>query len=176
MQQNCRKLPEHPDENGSRLSGRSWRYVMRPLNTRRIQHVQKDNEWKSKWRGVTISLRTGGQGHQPHPNHTPNPPPTHSHTNNTNWSIINTRFSRFQLERDLRTDGPTDGRTDKASYRVACPQLKMLYRISRSLMRRRDRKIYGTMGPWLEAAKTRNNSSFSHWHCFRLFEGGGKKQ
>ena len=25
---------------------------------------------------------------------------------------------------DRRTDGPTDQRTDKASYRVACPQLK----------------------------------------------------
>ena len=25
---------------------------------------------------------------------------------------------------DQRTNGPTDGRTDKASYTVACPQLK----------------------------------------------------
>ena len=33
-------------------------------------------------------------------------------------------FSRFQLERDGLTDRRTDGRTDKASYRVACPQLK----------------------------------------------------
>ena len=32
----------------------------------------------------------------------------------------NARFPTFQLERD----GPTDQRTDKASYRVACPQLK----------------------------------------------------
>ena len=32
----------------------------------------------------------------------------------------NTRFPTFQLERDQ----PTDRRTDKASYRVACPQLK----------------------------------------------------
>ena len=35
-------------------------------------------------------------------------------------------FDRFQLERDQRTDGPTDQRTDKASYRVACPQLKTI--------------------------------------------------
>ena len=37
----------------------------------------------------------------------------------------NARFHTFQL---VLTDGPTDqrtnGRTDKASYRVACPQLK----------------------------------------------------
>ena len=26
---------------------------------------------------------------------------------------------------DRRTNGPTDGRTDKGSYRVTCPQLKM---------------------------------------------------
>ena len=32
-------------------------------------------------------------------------------------------FSHFST-RWLRTDGPTDRRTDKASYRVACPQLK----------------------------------------------------
>ena len=32
----------------------------------------------------------------------------------------NASFPTFQLERD----GRTDGRTDKASYRVACPQLK----------------------------------------------------
>ena len=31
------------------------------------------------------------------------------------------------------TDGPTDGRTDKASYRVACPQLKMNIAERRSL-------------------------------------------
>ena len=73
---------------------------------------------KNKWRGVTISLRTGGQGHP-----TPSLFPTTflTHTNNSNCSIINTRFSCFQLERD----GLTDRRTDIASYRVACPQLTM---------------------------------------------------
>ena len=36
----------------------------------------------------------------------------------------NARFPTFQLEREGRMDRPTDGGTDKASYRVACPQLK----------------------------------------------------
>ena len=41
-------------------------------------------------------------------------PPTHTH--NTNSSILNTRFSRFQLKRDNSsvTYETTDGRTDKA--------------------------------------------------------------
>ena len=35
-------------------------------------------------------------------------------------------FPTFQLERDRPTDRTTDGRTDKASYRVAYPQLKSM--------------------------------------------------
>ena len=31
----------------------------------------------------------------------------------------------FPLFNSITTDRPTNGRTDKASYRVACPQLKM---------------------------------------------------
>ena len=42
----------------------------------------------------------------------------------------NARFPTFQFERDGQTskwtDGPMDRRTDKASYRVACPQLKRI--------------------------------------------------
>ena len=38
----------------------------------------------------------------------------------------NTRFPTFQLKRDGLTNQPTDERTDKASYRVACPQLKSM--------------------------------------------------
>ena len=38
---------------------------------------------------------------QPHPNHTPNTPPTFSHRDNTSRSILNTRLSRFQLKRKL---------------------------------------------------------------------------
>ena len=59
----------------------------------------------------------GASNPKPHPNHTPNTPPTPSHTNNTNRSILNTRLSRFQLERDKLS--VTNGRTDKASHRVA---------------------------------------------------------
>ena len=33
-------------------------------------------------------------------------------------------FSHFSTRADGQTNGPTDGRTVKASYRVACPQLK----------------------------------------------------
>ena len=33
-------------------------------------------------------------------------------------------FSHFSTRSPLRTNQPTDRRTDKASYRVACPQLK----------------------------------------------------
>ena len=69
----------------------------------------------------------GASNPPPHPNDTPNPPSTHSHINNTHCSIVITPFSRFQLERDGRTNGPTDQRTDKASYRVACPQLKSIF-------------------------------------------------
>ena len=37
----------------------------------------------------------------------------------------NARFPTFRLNHLYGpTDRPTDGRTDKASYRVACPQLK----------------------------------------------------
>merc|ERR1711911_508789 len=35
-------------------------------------------------------------------------------------------FSHFLTQSPRRTDGPTDGWTDKASYRVACSQLKMI--------------------------------------------------
>ena len=45
------------------------------------------------------------------------------------WDIIicdqNHRFSSFWRKRDPRTDGPTDGRTDRPSYRDARTHLKM---------------------------------------------------
>ena len=76
----------------------------------------------NKWRGVTISLRTGGQGH-PTPIHTQ----IHPQHSNIQKKYRKRSFSHFST-RWPPTDGPTDqrtdGRTDKASYRVACPQLK----------------------------------------------------
>ena len=52
----------------------------------------------------------------------------------------------FQFStRGLWTNGRTDGRTDKASYRVACPQLK---RIERKKERKKERmkKVKGKKG------------------------------
>ena len=70
----------------------------------------------------------GASNPQPHANLTHSCHPlTHPYTHNNNCSIINTRFSRFKLKRDGPTDGPMDRRTDKASYRVAYPQLKISF-------------------------------------------------
>ena len=51
-------------------------------------------------------LRTGGQGQK----------------------CAFSHFSTRAWRTNRRTDGPTDRRTDKASYRVACPQLKKRHR------------------------------------------------
>ena len=65
-----------------------------------------------------------GRGIQP-----PSTPQSPSHTRTYTKSIKNCRFSTFRLDHhgptDQRTDGPMDQLTDKASYRVACPQLKI---------------------------------------------------
>ena len=46
-------------------------------------------------------------------------------TSKTQTYTISIENTRFQLDHhDGPTDQRTDGRTDKASYRVACPQLK----------------------------------------------------
>ena len=88
------------------------------FNRRGFSCVEK----KNKWRGVTILMWTGGQGH-PTPNHTQ----THPQHSNICKKYQKCEFSQFST-RWPRTNGPTDGRTDgptdKASYRVACPQLK----------------------------------------------------
>ena len=49
------------------------------------------------------------------------PPYQHSYPNN----IENAGYSHFSTS-VLWTIGPMDQRTDKASYRVACPQLKRM--------------------------------------------------
>ena len=41
------------------------------------------------------------------------------------WAGAEMRVLTFRLDGYGRTDGRSDGRTDKASYRVACPQPKM---------------------------------------------------
>ena len=116
----------------------AFRYLWKYMNFHFIQYRIRDI---NKWRGVTISLRTGGQG-RPTPIHTPNPR-THLNIQKkylkrsflhffvrslpTDWP---TRWTDGRTDRrmDGRTDGWMDGRTDrwagKASYRVACLQLK----------------------------------------------------
>ena len=55
---------------------------------------------------------------KPHPH--PNPhSPTHKHTQKVSKTLVFPLFDSITM-----TDGRTNGRTDKASYRVACPQLK----------------------------------------------------
>ena len=61
----------------------------------------------NKGRGVTVSLRTGASNPLTHPNS----PSTHIHA--SKCGIYNLQLVRYW---------PTDQWTDKASYRVACPQ------------------------------------------------------
>ena len=50
---------------------------------------------------------------------------THAHTDCQNGSLENARFCNFQLDHhDGPTDIPTNQRTNKVSYWVACPLLK----------------------------------------------------
>ena len=75
----------------------------------------------NKWRGVTILLQMGGQGH-PTPIHTRTL--THKHTQ----KVFKMRIFPLSdsIIMDQWTDWRMDGPTDKASYWVACPQLKMV--------------------------------------------------
>ena len=57
-----------------------------------------------------------GRGNQP-PS-TPQPTPTLKHTQNVSKMLV------FPLYNSVRLWPPTYGRTDKASYRIACPRLK----------------------------------------------------
>ena len=51
-------------------------------------------------------------------------------------NVLTPLFSRFLTHADGQTDGPMDGRTDKASFRVACPQRKT----KRKQMNKRNNK------------------------------------
>ena len=50
----------------------------------------------------------------------------HGHQLRTGGQGRKGAFSHFSTRSPLRTNRPTDRRTDKASYRVACPQLKRM--------------------------------------------------
>ena len=58
----------------------------------------------------------GASNPQPHPN----PPPTLKHTQKVSKTLVFPLFNSITM-----TDGPMDGWMDKASYRVACPQLRI---------------------------------------------------
>ena len=73
------------------------------------------NKQVTRGHNIAADGWVGASNPQPHPNPTLTTPVTHSHTHNNNCSIIN---PHFQLERD--------GPTDKASYKVTCPQLKII--------------------------------------------------
>ena len=76
-------------------------------------------------------------------------------TANTNCGRVgrggNTRFHTFQLDHH---DQRTDGRTDKAFYRVACPQLKTKKKKKKTKL---QRKIARTIKQ--TDAKTHNNKT-----------------
>ena len=64
----------------------------------------------------------------PHPTPHPTPLPTQTHTQKASKTLVSHFSTRAHGPTDRRTDGwthqQTDGPTDKASYRVAYPQLK----------------------------------------------------
>ena len=72
----------------------------------------------------------GASNPEPHPDSHP----THMHTRKVSKTLIFPLFDsiitdgptdrRTQVSTDEQNNGPTDRRKDKASYRVACPQLK----------------------------------------------------
>ena len=80
------------------------------------------SEARKKANGILLQ---SGQWH-PTPSFTPTSPPNPPHkyiqTHRNNYSIINARISHFQLV--WRRDQRINRRTDKAHYRVKCPQLK----------------------------------------------------
>jgi len=82
-------------------------------------------DWRNKGRGVTLSLRTSGQGHK-----TPIPTPhAHTHTVSHNCCIMNARFHTFWLYHHGPTDRQTDGPMDqRINGRTKPPQLKTAIR------------------------------------------------
>ena len=65
----------------------------------------------------------------PQPHHTP--PPTHTYPQKNICTLRNARFSCYQLERDGLMDQQTNGRTDKAYYKIVSAMKKGKILISR---------------------------------------------
>ena len=80
----------------------------------------RERKGKQLTRGHNIVADGWAGAFNPHPH--PNPLPTLKHTQKVSKTLVFPRFN--SMTPDGRTDRPTDGRTDKASYRVECPQLK----------------------------------------------------
>merc|ERR1712042_184451 len=95
----------------------------RKLKTKTKKQKQAKKEKKRKkreqqtTRGHNIVADGWAGASNPHPN-----PNSHPHTHKRTQKVSKTLV--FPLFDSISTDGPTDQRTDKASYRVACPQLK----------------------------------------------------
>ena len=86
------------------------------------QYVSNANATTRCSRPAGSQYRCGRVGRGIQPPFTP--PPPHS---NVPKKYLKRSFSHFLTRwppTDRRTNGPMDGRTDKASYRIACAQLK----------------------------------------------------
>ena len=76
---------------------------------------------KQAMRGHIIVADGWAGASNPHPHPTPHQTPllSQTHLQKASRTLVFPLFDSI-----TSTDGPRDGRTDKASYRVACPQLK----------------------------------------------------
>ena len=92
-------------------------------------------------RGHNIVADAWAGASDPHPH--PNPFPTLKHTQKVSKTLV------FLLFNSMTTDQRTDGRTDKASYRVACPQLKIVKRRRKSDIKKRKNDYIIKRCTWL---------------------------
>ena len=81
-----------------------------PWNSYRCKQVTRGHN-------IVADGWAGASNHHPHPN----PLPTLKHTQKVSKTLVFALFNWITM-----TDQRTDGRTDKGSYGVACPQLKMI--------------------------------------------------
>ena len=84
--------------------------------------LQRYFEKEQVSRGHNIIADGWAGASNPHQNPIPHPP-THKHTQKVSKTLVFPLFN--SMTPDRRMDGPMDRQTDKASYRVACPQLKI---------------------------------------------------
>ena len=94
-----------PNKNPSLLS-RLSSLKRRTEKKRKWKRKREREKEKNKWRGVTISLRTGGQG-RPTPIHTL----THPQYSNIHKKYLKRSFPHFSTRWPLPTDQRTDGQT-----------------------------------------------------------------